>query len=180
LAIDDEIEIKRNYVMRTTAMLAGVCLMFAAHAQAQSPSNPPSTKDFVNKVANSDMFEIQSSKLALQMHPDRDTRTFASKMIKDHTETSKQLQSLVTSGKVNAELPTALDPDHQKKLEELQGLNGKQFDEAYDKAQLEGHEQAVGLFRTYAQNGDNQDLKRWAAKTLPDLQHHLAMAEKLQ
>ena len=81
---------------------------------------------------------------------------------------------------MKAELPTAIDADHQRKLDELRGLNGKQFDEAYDKAQLEGHEEAVGLFRTYAQNGDNKDLKQWAAKTLPHLEHHLAMAEKLQ
>jgi putative membrane protein len=164
--------------MRTAAMLAGVCLILATHAHAQSPSG--STNDFVNKAADSDMFEIQSSELALQKHPDRDTRPFASKMIKDHTKTSKQLQSLVSSGKVKAELPTTIDADHQRKLDELRGLNGKQFDDAYDKAQLEGHEEAVGLFRTYAQNGDNKDLKRWAAKTLPHLEHHLAMAEKLQ
>jgi len=95
--------------MRLTALLAGACLMFAAHAHAQSPSNPLSTNDFVNKVADSDMFEIQSSEIALQKHPDRDTRPFASKMIKDHTKTSKQLKSLVSSGRVKAEVPTAID-----------------------------------------------------------------------
>jgi putative membrane protein len=94
--------------MRTTAMLVGACLVFAAHAHAQSPSSPPSTDDFVKKVADSDMFEIQSSEIALQKHPDRDTRPFASKMVKDHTKTSKQLQSLVSSGKVKAELPTTI------------------------------------------------------------------------
>lgn len=76
------------------------------------------------------MFEIQSSKLALQMHPDRDRRPFASKMVRDHSETRKQ--ALVASGKVNAELPTTLDADHQRKLDELRGLNGKKFDEAYE------------------------------------------------
>jgi len=166
--------------MRTTAMLAVACLTFAVSAHARSPSNPPSTNEFVNKAADSDMFEIQSSKLALQKHPDQDTRPFASKMIKDHTKTSKQLQSLVSSGKVKAELPTTIDADHQRKLDDLRALNGKQFDEAYDKAQLEGHEEAVDLFRTYSQNGDNGSLKRWAAKTLPHLEQHLAMAEKLQ
>jgi len=75
--------------MRATALLAGACLMFAAHAHAQSPSSPPSTSDFVNKVADSDMFEIQSSEIALQKHPDRDTRPFAAKMVKDHTKTSE-------------------------------------------------------------------------------------------
>jgi putative membrane protein len=166
--------------MRATALLAAACLVFAAHAHAQSPSNSPSTSDFVKKVADSDMFEIQSSKIALQKHPDRDTRPFAAKMIKDHTKTSEQLKSLVSSGRVKAEVPTAIDADHQKKLDELRDLNGKQFDETYDKTQLQGHEEAVDLFRAYAQNGDNNDLKRWAAKTLPHLEHHLAMAEKLK
>jgi putative membrane protein len=166
--------------MRATALLASACLMFATYAHAQSPSNPPSTNDFVNKVADSDMFEIQSSEIALQKHPDRDTRPFAAKMVKDHTKTSEQLKSLVSSGKVKAEIPTAVDGNHQKKLDELRGLNGKQFDQAYDKAQLEGHEEAVDLFRAHAQNGDNKHLKRWAEKTLPHLEHHLAMAEKLK
>lgn len=166
--------------MRAAALLASACLIFAAHAQAQSPSNPPSTNDFVNKAADSDMFEIQSSEIALQKHPDRDTRPFAAKMVKDHTKTSKQLKSLVSSGTVKAEVPTTIDGDHQKKLDELRGLDGKQFDETYDKAQREGHEEAVELFRAYAQNGDNKDLRRWAKKTLPHLEHHLAMAEKLK
>ena len=122
--------------MRVTALLAGACLMFAAHAHAQSPSNSLSTNDFVNKVADSDMFEIQSSEIAIQKRSDRDTRPFASRMIKDHTKTSKQLKSLVSSGKVKADVPTAIDADHQGKLDELRDLNGKQFDEAYDKAQL--------------------------------------------
>jgi putative membrane protein len=69
----------------------------------------------VNKAVDGDMFEIQSSKLALQMHPDRDTRPFASKMVRDHTKTSKQLPAFATSGKVNAELPTTLDADHKSK-----------------------------------------------------------------
>jgi putative membrane protein len=166
--------------VRATAMLAGACLIFVARAYAQSLSNPPSTNEFVNKVADSDMFEIQSSKLARQMHPDRDARPFASKMVRDHAKTSKQLQALVTSGKVNAELPTTLDAGHQRKPDELRGLHGKQFDEVYDTTQLKGHKEPVNLFRTYAQNGDNEDLRRWAAKTLPHLEHHLAMAERLQ
>ncbi len=70
--------------------------------------------------------------------------------------------------------------DHQKKLDELRGLDGKQFDQAYDQAQLQGHEEAVQLFEQYSRSGDNPDLKRWAAKTLPHLKQHLAMARKLK
>jgi putative membrane protein len=38
----------------------------------------------------------------------------------------------------------------------------------------------VSLFERYAKSGENADLKDWAGKTLPALQHHLDMAEKLK
>jgi len=43
----------------------------------------------------------------------------------------------------------------------------------------QGHQQAVSLFQSYAQNGGNPALKRWTVRTLPTLQKHLNMAEKL-
>jgi hypothetical protein len=46
---------------------------------------------------------------------------------------------------------------------------GKEFDRAYDQMQLQAHEEAVALFSDYARNGDNTDLKTWAAQTLPHL-----------
>jgi putative membrane protein len=138
-----------------------------------------STEEFVKKVAISDMMEVQSSELALSRQPDADTKPFAEKMVKDHQQTSKDLKGLVESGKVKATLPTALDAEHQKKLEELKSKSGKEFDRAYDQMQLQAHEEAVALFEQYSQSGDNPDLKSWAAKTLLHLKEHLAMAKTL-
>jgi putative membrane protein len=45
--------------------------------------------------------------------------------------------------------------------------------------QVQAHEEAVALFAEYAKTGDNSDLKSWAARTLPHLREHLAMAKKL-
>jgi putative membrane protein len=45
--------------------------------------------------------------------------------------------------------------------------------------QLQAHQEAVDLFTRYSASGDNGDLKAWAAKTLPKLREHLAMAQKL-
>jgi putative membrane protein len=41
------------------------------------------------------------------------------------------------------------------------------------------HKNAVSLFERYAKGGDSATLKSWAAKTLPDLQHHLELAQGL-
>ena len=100
-------------------------------------------------------------------------------MVKDHTQTSVELESLVDSGKVKAQLPTALDSEHLRKLDDLKAKSGKEFDAAYDQMQREAHEQAVALFEQYARAADNADLKAWASKTLPHLREHLAMAKRL-
>ena len=137
-------------------------------------------QDFVNKVAISDMFEIQSSQLALTKQPDADTKPFAEKMISDHQKTSSELKALVSAGKVKATLPTALDSEHQRTLDELKLKNGRDFDSGYDAIQLKAHQEAVSLFDAYSKNADNPDLKSWAARTLPHLREHLSMAEKLK
>ena len=100
--------------MKKTLILAVCCGLFASVAFAQTPpAAAPSTQDFVNKVAISDMFEIQSSQLALAKQADADTKPFAEKMVQDHQKTSSELKALVEGGKVKAKLPTALDSQHQ-------------------------------------------------------------------
>jgi putative membrane protein len=138
----------------------------------------PPAAEFVNKVAQSDMLEIQASQFVAP-NADADTKPFADRMIRDHTETSTELKQLVQSGKVRAEFPSTLDAEHQKKLDDLKKLSGRELDRQYDRMQLQAHQEAVDLFSRYAQAGDNNDLKAWAAKTLPHLREHLTMAQKL-
>ena len=138
----------------------------------------PSTPDFVKQVAVSDMFEIETNKLG-QERGSAAQKTFASQMVADHTKTSNELKQLVSSGKVKAELPTALDSSHQSKFDKLKGKKGDDFVSEFNDLQISAHKDAVGLFERYANGGDNAELKAWAAKTLPALRHHLEMAQKL-
>jgi putative membrane protein len=160
--------------MRNTLLLGLAGVMVALPAFAQTTSTP----DFVGKAAHSDMLEIQSSQFVAP-NADADTKPFAERMIRDHTATTNELKELVQSGKVRAELPSMLDAEHQKKLDDLKKLAGRELDREYDQMQLQAHQDAVDLFDRYAQTGDNNDLKAWAAKTLPHLREHLALAQKL-
>jgi putative membrane protein len=165
-------------VMKSDLAIATACLLVALPAMAQSPA--PRAQDFVNKVAISDMFEIQSSQLALSKQPDKDTKPFAQKMVTDHQKTSKELKSLIDGGKVKATLPSALDAEHQKMLDDLKAKSGKDFDQSYDQIQVKAHQDAVELSNAYTKGGDEPELKKWAAKTLPNLERHLTMAQKLK
>ena len=60
---------------------------------------------------------------------------------------------------MKATLPTALDSEHQKMLDELKAKNGKDFDASYDQIQLKAHQDAVALFDAYAKGGDNAELE---------------------
>jgi predicted outer membrane protein len=88
----------------------------------------PSTPDFVQQAAISDMFEIQSSELATQ-RADAATKAFAEQMVSAHRKTSDELKGLVASGKVKETLPTKLDSAHQEKLD-TSGSVGRSEDEA--------------------------------------------------
>jgi putative membrane protein len=80
---------------------------------------------------------------------------------------------------VKLTLPTALDAEHQKMLDELKAKNGKDFDTSYDQIQVKAHRDAVTLFEAYSKSGEDS-MKTWAGKTLPHLKEHLSMAEKLR
>jgi putative membrane protein len=138
----------------------------------------PTTADFVKEVAISDIFEIQSNKLA-EDKGNASEKTFASQMIADHTKTSTELKGLVGSGKVKADLPNALDSSHQSNLDKLKGESGKDFSSDFDSMQVSAHKDAVSLFERYAKGRENPDLKDRAGKILPALQHHLEMAQGL-
>src|SRR5437667_6965075 len=113
--------------MKRSIIVVG-CLLLASPILAQSAGEKtgvnsalgisPSTADFVKEVAISDMFEIESNKLA-QSKGNAPEKTFGSQMVTDHIKTSTELKGLVTSGKVKAELPTESDSSYNRNLEQL-------------------------------------------------------------
>jgi len=170
--------------------LVCICLLFAASAQAQGLGEKsginsvlgvsPSTQDFVTEAAMGDMLEIESGKLAQQQSSDPMIKQFANQLVTDHQKTTDELKTLVESGKVKAKLPTAMDSSHQGKLDKLKAAKGADFGKMFEDTQRSVHKDATSLFERYAKGGENSDLKAFASKNLPTLQHHLQMAEDLQ
>jgi putative membrane protein len=137
----------------------------------------PKTEDFIKEAATSDMLEIEAAKIA-QQKGNADEKKFAEQMITDHTKTSTELKGMVPADMKSA-IPTALDDSSQKKLDKLRDTKPEDFAGQYDPMQVSAHKDAVSLFERYANGGDNAKLKDWAGKTLPALQHHLAMAQAM-
>jgi putative membrane protein len=149
--------------------------------QMQTESmNKVSAEQFVTKATNANMFEIQSSQLALEKSKNKDIQHFAQMIIDDHKKAGSELKSVLSDADANVKAPQKLDQEHAKKLDQLKSAAGTDFDKSYVQMQTDGHEQAVELFQSYSQNGDNSALKSWAGKTLPTLEKHLQMFEAIK
>jgi putative membrane protein len=165
--------------MKTTLFAAAFGLSVPFLLTSAAVAQAPTADKFVSTVAISDMFEIQSGKLAEQKAQNDDVKSFGEQMVEDHTKTSDELKELISDKEMKVELPTTLDDEHQAKLEKLQGLSGAEFDKQYMKTQVNAHQKAVSLFENYAASGDNEDLKEWAEDTLPTLKEHLEEAKEI-
>lgn len=134
---------------------------------------------YATAAALGDMYEIESSRVALEKSKSPEVRQFAQSMIDGHTKTTAELKAALTSAGVQLTLPAALDERRQKMLTELRGESAMEFDTAYLDQQTKAHRDALDLHRAYADTGDNAPLKTFAAKTAPIVRQHIDMAKKL-
>jgi putative membrane protein len=99
-------------------------------------------------------------------------------MVQDHTKAGDELKAIAQK----LGYKPARKPEAKKKedvIEMMKRLSDDEFDMAYAKNQVMAHEQAVKMFRRQAQQGDAEELKQYAAKSLPVLEEHLKMEKSL-
>ncbi len=149
-------------------------------ATAPTAANEAGTPDFVMKAAAGDMFEIQSSQLAVERTQNADVRAFAQMMITAHQGTTRALQAAIASSGQTLTPPTALPSDLQGKLDSLRAATPADFDRAYLDAQVEAHQNALNVMQRYAQDGDVAAIKAFAAETAPAVQQHLERVRALR
>ncbi|MBN9518818.1 DUF4142 domain-containing protein [bacterium] len=165
--------------LRLIALAALAAIALPAAARQPVPAAQPAPKtvtdaEFVAKAASGGLFEVKSSKLALEKATKAECKTFAEMMVKDHTKANDELKAV--AGKAGIPVPADLAPHHQKMLDDLKAA--RDFDAAYANAQLKAHEEAVALFTAASVSVKDTGLRAFAAKTLPTLKVHLEHVKK--
>lgn len=147
-----------------------------------SASTTTKAPDFVESAAISDMYEIESSRVALDRTQNPTVREAAQKMIDDHTDSSAKLETAVQqSPKVEASnVPNRLDKRREKMIEHLREAPGDEFDRTYLKQQVMAHEEASKLMHTYRDDGDCQVLRSFATEVTPVIESHLDHMKRLE
>ncbi len=117
--------------------------------------------------------EIAEAGTALKNSTDARVKSFARKMIADHSKAGRELALLAKQQ--GSALPNSVGPLDAKSRGTLEGLHGAQFDAAYLLHQRYAHEKTIALFKKEAAAGRDPDIVAYAKKTLPTLSEHLQM-----
>lgn len=134
------------------------------------------TAEFVKNAAIGGMFEVQSSKAALTKSQDPEIKNLAQMLISDHSAANQKLKKI--AGKEDIPVPSQLDTKHQGQLDTLRETKGS-FAQPYIQMQRKAHDEAIALFKRYADQGDDPALKTFAKKTLPTLKKHREAIRKI-
>lgn len=133
--------------------------------------------NFINSVLADSQFEIQASNRVLQETKDAHVRQFAQAMVTDHTRIGNDLRQLAKAAGMN--VTDRLNREQTGLLGRLDKATGKNLQMLYVDATVRGHETATSLFRNAAQSLARPELKAFAAKNLPTIEHHTMMAKAL-
>ena len=163
----------------TTALLTlcGVS-MLTLHAKAADKGslNPMEVK-FVREAADGNMAEVKMGELGVTKAEDKDVKSFAEKIVKDHSMAIEELKKLATTKGV--ELSAIMGPKHATKVSDMEKLSGAAFDKHFVAEMVSDHKMEVSQFEKASNSGKDADLKAWVDKMIPTLKAHLAKAQEL-
>jgi len=163
----------------TLLAAAAVALAASMGAQAQTAKLSGQDKSFLKDAAEGGNAEISASQIALTQSSNADVKTFAQMMVDDHGKAGTELKGLADQKGVKVSDTPSITKKTEIKL--LSERKGSSFDQHYaDSIGVKAHQDTIKLFQKEVDKGSDADVKAWASKTLPTLQHHLEAAQALK
>jgi putative membrane protein len=160
-----------------TALGALVIGCAAANAQGAKPNDA----QIAHVAYTAGVIDIQAAQLALEKSKNKEVRTFAEDMVRDHKAVNDQALALVKKLNVTPQdndTSKALQKQAAEKLAELKKLNGAAYDKAYAENEVAYHKTVDGaLQNTLIPSASNAELKDLLTTGLKIFQGHEQHAE---
>lgn len=132
----------------------------------------------LKNIAQANMTEIETGKLALEKSQRSEIKQFAQMMVDDHTKGLADVKKLAAAK--GTDLPDGPDVMHKAVALEFKALTGDTFDSRYIKqAGVGDHEAIEKLLKKTQAEAKDADLKALAVKMLPVVQAHLKHAQDM-
>lgn len=131
----------------------------------------------MKQMAESHLGEISLGKLAQEKAQSEEVKSFAKKMVDDHTKALDSLKQLAESKGVT--LPTEPGKQQMAMQKKLEGLSAQKFDRQYmQQSRDRAHRETHKLLQRAASRAEDTDLKNYASTTLGTVETHMQMAKE--
>ena len=163
----------------TTLLCCVAVGLGVGEAVAQNPATKVSSADkmFMQEAAQGGAAEVQLGRLAVQKGSSEEVKQFGQRMVDDHSRANDQLKALAQNKGID--VPSGLSAKDQAFASKLEKLSGPQFDDAYMSLMVKDHKKDVAEFEKESKSAKDPQVKQFATNTLPTLQEHLQLAEKI-
>ena len=165
------------FVRLSAAIAALSILSSAALAQGAKPTDP----QIAHIAYTAGVIDIAAAKQAIEKADNKDVKSFAQDMVRDHEAVNKQALDLVNKLKVTPEdndTSKTLSKQAADKLAELAKLKGADYDKAYVANEVAYHKAVNGALETLLIPSDtNPELKSLLQTGLKIFQGHQQHAE---
>lgn len=122
---------KALHAFTAACALGGSALVLAPPAEAQRGE----AMMFVAKAGASDLYEIQSSQIAMRRARDPRVRSFASMLVRDHRRTTARVTAAARAAGLRPR-PPMLEPRQRTMINQLNRAAARNFDEVYLSQQI--------------------------------------------
>jgi len=138
-----------------------------------------STQDakFVRDIAQANLAEIETGKLAATKAQSDAVKQFAQHMVDEHSTLLKQGSDLASAK--GMPVPSSPGIEHEAAKTKLQITTAGSFDRAYMEQMVKDHQATLDLLNKTAAEATDPQLRAQAQQAIPHVQQHLEMAQRL-
>ncbi|HJR15623.1 MAG TPA: DUF4142 domain-containing protein [Gemmatimonadales bacterium] len=132
---------------------------------------------FINDLNAANNATVRFAQLAASKASEPGVRQLAQKMITGQDWLQKQWRELAWRN--GLAFSSAIRPQQQEQLAQLQRLSGKDFDRAYVSTEIQNHQSHVNALQTRGRAAQSAAVRDLAARSLPYFQQQLTSAQQV-
>jgi predicted outer membrane protein len=141
-------------------------------------------QQILSKMHQVNQMEINVGKLAQQKSDDPEVQRYGRNLVRDHEMGDRKVTMLAKQLNLTLMTPQPQTPEQQKMqmqmrmVDKLKTLSGKDFDNAFLSAMVQGHAQAISMLKdAEGKLPEQSPVRMLISKLLPILQQHQQLAE---
>jgi putative membrane protein len=141
----------------------------------------------LSKLHEGNRNEIRMAKLALKKSKNPEVKSFAHRIIRDHSQADHKIMQVSKQDQIALQSPPIPMNDqeikdmkeHHAQMKRLKSLKGSAFDQEYQSVMIKDHKKDIADLQQNVDKLQNENVKDLANSLIPIFEHHESLASNM-